>query len=65
MKEYCARDQRFDERFPACARSENFCACLQADCNSPVGVLATIESEMMTLRAQVFEPTVARTKDGR
>ena len=41
-----------------------FLRLLQADCNSPVGVLATIESEMMTLRAQVFEPPVLEPRTG-
>jgi hydroxymethylbilane synthase len=41
-----------------------FLRLLQADCNSPVGVLATIEAEMITLRAQVFETTEAEPKNG-
>ena len=41
-----------------------FLHLLQADCNSPVGVLATIESETMTLRAQVFEPPATKPKVG-
>ena len=41
-----------------------FLRLLQADCNSPVGVLATIESEMITLRAQVFETTAPEPKNG-
>jgi len=41
-----------------------FLRLLQADCNSPVGVLATIESELMTLRAQVFEPPFLEPKSG-
>ncbi len=41
-----------------------FLRLLQADCNSPVGVLATIESETMTLQAQVFEPPAAEPKTG-
>jgi hydroxymethylbilane synthase len=41
-----------------------FLRLLQADCNSPVGVLATIEFEMITLRAQVFETTALEPKTG-
>lgn len=42
-----------------------FLRLLQADCNSPVGVLATIESEIMTLRAQVFQPPAIEPLTGR
>ena len=42
-----------------------FLRLLQADCNSPIGVLATIESAMMTLRAQVFEPPAIEPKVAR
>src|SRR6185312_6064049 len=39
----------------SCLRAEReFLRLLEVDCNAPVGVLATIESGMMTLRAQVF-----------
>ncbi|MGZ5019072.1 MAG: hydroxymethylbilane synthase [Chthoniobacterales bacterium] len=38
-----------------CLRAEReFLRRLQGDCGTPVGVLATIEGEWMTLRAQVF-----------
>jgi hydroxymethylbilane synthase len=40
-----------------CLEAEReFLRLLQGDCGSPVGVLATIASSMMTMRAQVFEP---------
>jgi hydroxymethylbilane synthase len=42
-----------------------FLRLLQADCNSPVGVLATIESQVMTLQAQVFEPPRMEPKMGK
>jgi hydroxymethylbilane synthase len=42
-----------------------FLRLLQADCNSPVGVLATIESQAMTLQAQVFEATDVEPKMGK
>src|SRR5438093_10982337 len=39
-----------------CLRAEReFLRLLQGDCNSPVGVLAKIETDMMKLRAQVFD----------
>ena len=41
-----------------------FLRLLQADCNSPVGVLATIDSQVLTLRAQVFETTNVEPKMG-
>jgi hydroxymethylbilane synthase len=48
-----------------CLRAEReFLRLLQADCNAPVGVLATIESQAMTLRAQVFEERTGRAKMG-
>lgn len=44
----------FDARL--CLRAEReFLRLLQADCNQPVGVLATIDGTMMRVRAQVFQ----------
>jgi hydroxymethylbilane synthase len=41
-----------------CLHAEReFLRLLQGDCGSPVGVLATISGSMMTMRAQVFEPS--------
>jgi hydroxymethylbilane synthase len=49
----------------SCLRAEReFLRLLQGDCNSPVGVFATIESEMMTLRAQVFDESRTEPKTG-
>jgi hydroxymethylbilane synthase len=49
----------------SCLRAEReFLRLLQGDCNSPVGVFATIESEMITLRAQVFEESRTEPKTG-
>jgi hydroxymethylbilane synthase len=43
-----------------CLRAEReFLRLLQGDCGTPVGVLATIESEQMTMRAQLFDETRA------
>lgn len=40
-----------------CLEAEReFLRLLQGDCGSPVGVMATISSSAMTMRAQVFEP---------
>ncbi len=48
-----------------CLRAErDFLRRLQGDCQSPVGVLASIESAEMTLRAQVFEEGEAKPKTG-
>jgi hydroxymethylbilane synthase len=47
----------------SCLRAEReFLRLLQADCNAPVGVLATMESQIMTLRAQVFDETKQEPK---
>lgn len=46
-----------------CLRAEReFLRLLQGDCGTPVGVLATIESGTMNLRAQVFEEMRAEPK---
>jgi hydroxymethylbilane synthase len=48
-----------------CLRAErDFLRRLQGDCQSPVGVLATIEGHEMTLRAQVFEEGNETPKTG-
>lgn len=48
-----------------CLRAEReFLRLLQVDCNSPVGVLATIEEQLMTLQAEVFEKTDQEPKRG-
>jgi len=38
---------------------------LNGDCNSPAGVLATIENGMMKLRAQVFESGLTAPREGK
>jgi hydroxymethylbilane synthase len=46
-----------DRETLVCLRAEReFLRLLQGDCNSPVGVLATNETGMMKIRAQIFEP---------
>ena len=46
-----------DDETLVCLEAEReFLRLLQGDCDSPVGVLATISSSRMTVRAQVFEP---------
>ena len=48
-----------------CLRAEReFLRLLQGDCDSPVGVLATIEGDTMKLCAQVFEPGKKEPRDG-
>ena len=49
--------QRIDDaRTHLCLRAEReFLRLLHGDCNSPVGVHATIDSELMKMRAQVFD----------
>jgi hydroxymethylbilane synthase len=48
-----------------CLRAEReFLRLLQGDCNSPVGVLATIDNGKMKLRAQVFEHGSAAPREG-
>lgn len=49
-----------------CLRAEReFLRLLQGDCNSPVGVLAAIEENKMTLSAQVFTPDNAPPKSAK
>jgi hydroxymethylbilane synthase len=44
----------FDTRL--CLRAEReFLRILQGDCNQPVGVLATVQDGVMTLRGQIFD----------
>jgi hydroxymethylbilane synthase len=48
-----------------CLRAEReFLRLLYGDCDSPVGVLATIVASAMTLRAEVFEPESAMRRHG-
>ena len=44
------------ESFLCLEAEREFLRLLKGDCGSPVGVLATIEGEQMTMRAQVFTP---------
>ena len=49
-----------------CLRAEReFLRLLHGDCNSPVGVLATIENGMMKLRAQVFKSGLTAPREGK
>jgi porphobilinogen deaminase len=49
-----------------CLRAErDFLRRLQGDCQSPVGVLATMETQEMTLCAQVFQEGEAMPKTGK
>ncbi len=47
-----------------CLRAEReFLRLLQGDCNCPVGVLATINNDTMTLRGQLFADGLAAPKE--
>ena len=49
-----------------CLRAEReFLRLLHGDCNSPVGVLATIENGMMKLRAQLFDQLSVVPREGK
>ena len=49
-----------------CLRAEReFLRLLQSDCNSPVGVLATIEDGTMELHAQLFDQLSVAPREGR
>jgi hydroxymethylbilane synthase len=54
-----------DRQTLLCLRAErNFLRLLQGDCNSPVAVLARIDTGKMKLRAQVFENGSATPREG-
>jgi len=49
-----------------CLRAEReFLRLMQGDCQSPVGVLATVENGIMKMRAQVFEPGSTAPREGK
>ena len=49
-----------------CLRAEReFLRLMQGDCQSPVGVLATVENGTMKMRAQVFEPGSTAPREGK
>jgi hydroxymethylbilane synthase len=48
-----------------CLKAEReFLRLLQGDCNSPVGVLATIDGKKMKMRTQIFEPDASEPHAG-
>jgi hydroxymethylbilane synthase len=51
---HCMRTINHLPTFSCLSAEREFLRLLQVDCNAPVGVLATIESGAMQLRAQVF-----------
>src|SRR4029077_7157131 len=54
LKEIVEPMNDFDTRL--CLRAEReFLRLLHADCNQPIGVLATVEGTLMKIRSQVFE----------
>src|SRR5260370_10630796 len=55
-----------DHQTLLCLRAEReFLRLLQGDCNSPVGVLATIANGKIKLRAQVFDQLSVAPREGR
>jgi hydroxymethylbilane synthase len=49
----------------SCLQAERaFLRLLQGDCGSPVGVLATVEAQVIKMRAQVFEPGKSEPRSG-
>ena len=49
-----------------CLRAEReFLRLMQGDCQSPVGVLATVQNGTMKMRAQVFEPGSTAPREGK
>jgi hydroxymethylbilane synthase len=54
-----------DHRTLLCLRAEReFLRLLHGDCNSPVGVLATVEDGVMKLRGQLFDQTLGAPREG-
>ncbi|HEY2615672.1 MAG TPA: hydroxymethylbilane synthase [Chthoniobacterales bacterium] len=54
-----------DRRTLSCLEAEReFLRLLNGDCNSPVGILASVENNEMTLRAQIFEQANAAPRSG-
>jgi len=48
-----------------CLRAEReFLRLLQGDCNSPVGVLATVKGGVMKLRGQLFDRELGAPREG-
>jgi hydroxymethylbilane synthase len=63
MKEIVEPMNDFDTRL--CLRAEReFLRLLHADCNQPIGVLATVEGTLMKIRSQVFELGATTPREG-
>ena len=59
-------DSLNDRETLLCLRAERaFLRLLQGDCNSPVGVLATMEHGMIKLRAQLFDQLSVAPREGK
>jgi hydroxymethylbilane synthase len=55
-----------DHKTLLCLRAEReFLRLMQGDCQSPVGVLATVENGIMKIRTQVFEPGSTAPREGK
>jgi len=53
----------FDTRLALRAERE-FLRLLQADCNQPVGVLASVDGSVMKIRGQIFDPGATAPREG-
>jgi hydroxymethylbilane synthase len=53
------------DTFACLAAEREFLRLLGGDCNSPVGVLATVSGDALSLRAEVFEPPRIEPRVGR
>ncbi len=60
----CMLDRTNDQKTLRCLEAEReFLYRLQADCNFPVGVLATIKNDTMKMRGQIFEAQSAAPRE--
>jgi hydroxymethylbilane synthase len=63
LREMLSAINHFDTRL--CLRAEReFLRLLQADCNQPVGVLATVEGPIMKMRGQIFDVGATTPRQG-
>jgi hydroxymethylbilane synthase len=53
------------DTFACLAAEREFLRLLEGDCNSPVGVLATVSGDALSLRAQIFDPPRIEPRVGR
>jgi hydroxymethylbilane synthase len=63
LRELVAATNHFDTRLSLRAERE-FLRMLHADCNQPVGVVATVEGTSMKIRAQIFDLEATAPRQG-